>query len=1127
MSEKTYTKPDLRSRIKSQVMAGSDGGKPGQWSARKAQLVAQKYEDAGGGYKGPKTEGQKSLAKWTDEKWTTSDGKPAEKPDGTMRRYLPEKAWDKLTPAQKAATNKKKVEASRKGQQFVSNTPAAQEARKEAGARDPGYASSSILRESKMIAPAAEGAGGLGGFAGSAAQPSAEKTAAPLSAYLGGAAVGGLGGAYLDDEHRVRGAGLGALAGLGAVGLGSAAFRALKGRAAPTAVKQAPAITPPALTQVATPVAAPTSADAHNYFKGPVGSRIAEKWDDYLGVRPEHWTPEHGLNALGSGADFTSEELAQWAKTLPGVVEHHPKVGDLYDPSIMRSVNDIGSDGEAFVTEALSPAYFVPGKPAIMYGDVRASYDRPSMPKTASRAESNTVRKIALLTKHENPKGGLTEAGRRHFERSGESKDLKPGVKKPESEMSVQDMKRKGSWARRFYGRNPLPPLKKPNGEPTRLALTANAWGEPVPESVGAARAIAAKGTRLLEKAKAREGQEKKADIQTELKPHQQRVIERIKAQPGLVVAHGMGSGKTLSSIAAAEELGGPATVLVPAALQANYEKEIAKHVGGDPRAEFNISSLQRAARQREIAPAKTLIVDEAHRLRDPGSLARKAVRDAEVEKRLLLTGTPLYNRPYDLASLVNVAANQNIFPGSQADFDKLYLGEKVTQPGWYARTFKGVQPGTTPVIKNEGELGKHLRQWVDFHENTSEGFPMRQDEVIHATMSPKQQELYDFALGDAPAWVKYKIQHGLPPSKAESKDLNAFAGAVRQIATSPGGFAKDMTPEQAAMHSPKLQAAYQRLAKNIAENPAHRAVVYSNFLDAGLTPYESLLKQHNIAYGKFTGDIPKRERDQMVKDYNAGKLKALLLSSAGGEGLDLKGTRQIQVLEPHWNKEKLEQVIARGIRYKSHEHLPEDQRKVLVEHYVSQMPEPGALKKLIGAKRPGAIDEYLRMMSEEKDLLNQQVKNLLKQPPEKAKTSSLPLGVLGGAAIGGLTGAAAAGEDANARARGGLTGALAGGALGGAIGYGLDRAEADMLQEAMRRLRAVGDSPQALAGYDEWARHAASQDNRRKLIGAAAGGLGSLALGAGAGRMSKQEPAKTASLSDVLSRHNDAVKSL
>ena len=52
MSDKTkYTKPDLRERIKNRVMKGTKGGKAGQWSARKAQLVASEYKKAGGGYK--------------------------------------------------------------------------------------------------------------------------------------------------------------------------------------------------------------------------------------------------------------------------------------------------------------------------------------------------------------------------------------------------------------------------------------------------------------------------------------------------------------------------------------------------------------------------------------------------------------------------------------------------------------------------------------------------------------------------------------------------------------------------------------------------------------------------------------------------------------------------------------------------------------------------------------------------------------------------------------------------------------------------------------------------------------------------------------------------------------------
>ena len=68
-----YTKPGMRERIKDRIMTGSKGGKPGQWSARKAQLLAQEYEKSGGDYKGGKGKSQKSLEKWGKEKWMTKD----------------------------------------------------------------------------------------------------------------------------------------------------------------------------------------------------------------------------------------------------------------------------------------------------------------------------------------------------------------------------------------------------------------------------------------------------------------------------------------------------------------------------------------------------------------------------------------------------------------------------------------------------------------------------------------------------------------------------------------------------------------------------------------------------------------------------------------------------------------------------------------------------------------------------------------------------------------------------------------------------------------------------------------------------------------------------------------------
>lgn len=132
LSQGNYQDPELRERLKNKVMKGSKGGKPGQWSARKAQLLAAEYKRAGGQYKKPtRTEPQKHLQQWTKEEWTTLDHKRAIRPGGT-RRYLPKKAWLRLGPAQKQATNRKKVQGSRRGKQFVANTRPASRARRTA-----------------------------------------------------------------------------------------------------------------------------------------------------------------------------------------------------------------------------------------------------------------------------------------------------------------------------------------------------------------------------------------------------------------------------------------------------------------------------------------------------------------------------------------------------------------------------------------------------------------------------------------------------------------------------------------------------------------------------------------------------------------------------------------------------------------------------------------------------------------------------------------------------------------------------------------------------------------------------------------------------------------------------------
>ena len=119
MSVAQKSDPGKWKRIVASVKASDKGGKPGQWSARKAQLATQKYKSAGGGYKGPKSSSN-SLAKWTKEEWGTRSGKPSTQgPKATGERYLPKAARSKLTAAEYAATTRAKREGARAGKQFV------------------------------------------------------------------------------------------------------------------------------------------------------------------------------------------------------------------------------------------------------------------------------------------------------------------------------------------------------------------------------------------------------------------------------------------------------------------------------------------------------------------------------------------------------------------------------------------------------------------------------------------------------------------------------------------------------------------------------------------------------------------------------------------------------------------------------------------------------------------------------------------------------------------------------------------------------------------------------------------------------------------------------------------------
>ncbi len=142
------TDPKLWEKVKKEVTKSDKGGKPGQWSARKAQMASAEYKKEGGGYAGKKSK-DNHLQQWTDEEWDTKSGKESGK---TGERYLPKKAREKLSDKEYADSTAKKRADTKKGKQFSKQPKAAAEksakARKESKA-DKGPTKAELMKKAK------------------------------------------------------------------------------------------------------------------------------------------------------------------------------------------------------------------------------------------------------------------------------------------------------------------------------------------------------------------------------------------------------------------------------------------------------------------------------------------------------------------------------------------------------------------------------------------------------------------------------------------------------------------------------------------------------------------------------------------------------------------------------------------------------------------------------------------------------------------------------------------------------------------------------------------------------------------------------------------------------------------
>jgi SNF2 family DNA or RNA helicase len=452
-----------------------------------------------------------------------------------------------------------------------------------------------------------------------------------------------------------------------------------------------------------------------------------------------------------------------------------------------------------------------------------------------------------------------------------------------------------------------------------------------------------------------------------ELQEHQKRVSEKLQNQDALLVYHGLGSGKTLTALAAGKAFNKPLTVVGPASLKFNFAKEKAKHKINEPVTAYSYNKPP------ESAKGRMLVFDEAHRMGRMDSQRSHLPDQLKGDKTLFLTGTPLRNRPSELIPIMR-GLNMKA-PRDEKLFNQRYITTKKINPNIFARVFRGIKPGEVQVAKNINEIKEGFKGKVDYYKPPTKDYPKVEEKEIDVEMSPKQEAAYKMALKGHPSFA-YKIGHGIAPSKSESKEMNAFLTATRQISNYPGEYNLSADIKDA----PKITRAYSEIANKLKSDKNYKGVTYSNYLGHGIKPLGSLLEKNKVPYAEFTGKTPIGQRHQIIKNYNTGKIKQLLISGAGGEGLDLRGTKLMQVMEPHWNNPQLEQVKGRVVRYKSHTDLPEEERKVEVQNFVAQPRKHGFIFK----HRDKGTDEYLQMLSNQKSALNNQFLKALQEVGSK-----------------------------------------------------------------------------------------------------------------------------------------------
>lgn len=494
----------------------------------------------------------------------------------------------------------------------------------------------------------------------------------------------------------------------------------------------------------------------------------------------------------------------------------------------------------------------------------------------------------------------------------------------------------------------------------------------------------------------------------------------------GILIFHQIGSGKTCTSIQIAEAWKNyrKIMVVVPASLIGNYRNELRSNCAeskylksserkllkqyhpmskeykaiiqkSDDRIDkvyriYSYNKFIQLADEKELNLRNTLlIIDEIQNMVSEGGkyyeVLENTINNSPSELRVvLLSATPMFDKPNEIALTLNLLRLPIALPVG-TEFDKTFLVAIKRKNGLVYQS------------KNLDLFKELIKGYVSYFRGADPiSFPELKLKYIKCDLSDFQYRAYATVMKQEDRGDRFKeyrksvrlIKNGAIVGLPN----NFFIGTrmVSNVAFPNNDVGIDglesLTQYKVNHHLEIYSIKFYKILKKISKCHG-KILIYSTFRSYG--GLESLIKILELSgyknyeefgggrkrFGVFSGDENLTEKERIKEVYNredniyGDKLKILLLSPAAREGLSLFNVRQLHIVEPYWNFQRVSQILGRAVRYCSHKELPEDLRVVNAYIYIATHPN-----------EKETVDQYIAKLAQKKSVIIQEFEDALKE---------------------------------------------------------------------------------------------------------------------------------------------------